>query len=86
MISIKRRGGNGGGGGTGIHKKFNLPMPKNDEEKSNNNNNNMQNNQDQNMQELANVKNIDQKLIDTIMSEVNYDLETLNFFLFCLNL
>lgn len=44
-------------------------MPKNDEEKSNNNN--MQNNQDQgNMQELANVKNIDQKLIDTIMSEV----------------
>lgn len=70
MNNMPARGGNGGGGGTGIHKKFNLPMPKNDEEKSNNNNNNMQNNQDQNMQELANVKNIDQKLIDTIMSEV----------------
>lgn len=65
VISYRRRGG-----GAGVHSKFNLPIRNNDEEA-------VKKQQPQQLEAVPeNLKNIDQKLIDIIQSEVS-----LNFFL-----
>lgn len=63
----------------GVHSKFSLPIRSNEEDNSSNQNNNSNyqnkinpnnNNNESNNIDMANMKNIDQKLIDIIMSEV----------------
>ncbi len=59
-FSRNQVGGQGGAsGGSGIHKKFNLPIRSNEEDNSNAKNNDQRNLQSQ---ELASLKNIDQKV------------------------
>ena len=57
-----------------MHSKFNLPIRNNnDDQNSNQNQSNMNMNQNKNAPtgaEIESLKNIDQKLIDIIMSEV----------------
>lgn len=52
-----------------MHSKFNLPIRSNDQDDSANKNQNIQNKNPQSA-EIESLKNMDQKLIDIIMSEV----------------
>lgn len=72
----------------GVHSKFNLPIRSNEEEsnqqnfgQSNGNSSCLSNNQSKGVQgaEIASLKNIDQKLVEIIMSEVEISLHINQF-------
>lgn len=57
----------------GVHSKFNLPLRNNNDDQASNQSNYLnqnKNNQPGNSTEIEGLKNIDQKLIEIIMSEV----------------